>query len=141
MLLNTKYHGTREYTEDDIIFFKKGLPGFEEYKNFIFFTFLNNPTFSILHSVENLTLGFVLVSPFFVREDYEFELTKEKQKELKVENEGDVIVMNTVTLNSKMENITTNLKAPIIINIKGKLGEQIILSNEKYSLKYPVFKI
>ena len=141
MILNTKYHGSREYTEEDIIYFKKGLPGFEEYKEFIFFTFENNPTFNILHSVEDLSLGFVLVSPFSVTKDYEFELTKEKQKELKVESEEDVLVMSTVTLNSKVEKITTNLKAPIIINIKSKLGEQIILAEEKYSLKHPVFKI
>jgi len=141
MLLNTRYHGVREYTEEDVIYFKKGLPGFEECKKFILFPFENNLTFNILHSTNDLNLGFVLVSPFSVKADYEFELTDEKQKELKVENEEDILVMNTVTLNSKAEKITTNLKAPIIINIKSKLGEQIILAEEKYPLKYPVFKI
>lgn len=141
MILNTKYHGVREYTEEDVIYFKKGLPGFEEYKKFILFPLENNHTFNILHSTKDLTLGFVLVSPFSVTEDYEFELTEERQKELNVESEEDVLVMNTVTLNSKVEKITTNLKAPIIINIKSKLGEQIILADEKYPLKYPVFKI
>ena len=100
MLLNTKYHGVREYTEEDVIYFKKGLPGFEEYKKFILFPFENNLAFNILHSTNDLNLGFVLVSPFSVKADYEFELTDEKQKELKVENEEDILVMNTVTLNS-----------------------------------------
>jgi flagellar assembly factor FliW len=38
-----------------------------------------------------------------------------------------------------VEHITTNLKAPIIINIKQKLGEQIILDNDKYKIKHPLF--
>lgn len=141
MLLNTKYHGEKNYSEEDIILFKKGLPGFEDLRKFILFTFEDNDVFSILHSIEDLTLGFVLVSPFLVSKDYEFELTEEYEKELNIESPEDILILNTVTVNSDVEKITTNLKAPIIINNKSKLGEQIILSEEKYLLKYPLVKI
>jgi len=141
MLLNTKYHGEKNYSEEDIILFKKGLPGFEDLRKFILFTFEENDVFSILHSIEDLTLGFVLVSPFLVSKDYEFELTEEYEKELNIQSPDDILVLNTVTVNSDVEKITTNLKAPIIINNKSKLGEQIILSEEKYLLKYPLVKI
>ena len=141
MILNTRYHGKKEYTEEDIIFFRKGLPGFENCTKFILFTLESNDTFSILHSIEDVSLGLVLVSPFHIMKGYEFELLDDKQKELQIEDEKDIIVMNTVNINSKLEKVTTNLKAPIIINIKSKLGEQIILANEKYSLKHPIFKL
>ena len=141
MILNTNYHGTKEYTEEDIISFRKGLPGFENFTKFVLFTLEGNDLFSILHSIEDTSLGFVLVSPFNVMKDYQFELTEDKRKEIQIQSEEDIIVMNTVTINSKLEKVTTNLKAPIIINIKSKLGEQIILSDEKYSLKHPIFKL
>ena len=141
MLLNTKYHGSKDYKEEDIILFEKGLPGFEELRKFILFNFEGNDDFSILHSVEDLSLGFVLVSPFSVFKEYEFELSEEHEKELKIESAEDIVVMNTVTVNSDIEKITTNLRAPIIINNKSKLGEQIILSEEKYLLKHPLVKI
>ena len=64
MILNTKYHGTKEYTDEEIIFFQKGLPGFENRTKFILFTLDENEIFSILHSIEDPALGFVLVSPF-----------------------------------------------------------------------------
>lgn len=140
MKLNTKYHGVKEYEEDDIITFKKGIPGFEGLKKFILFPVEDNEVFSILSSIEDESIGLVVTSPFNVLKDYEFKLDEEKIKELQIENHEDVLVLNTVTLNSVIENITINLKAPIVINIKMKLGEQIILDNPKYSIKYPLFE-
>jgi flagellar assembly factor FliW len=138
MKVNTKYHGVKEYKEEDIITFRRGLPGFEELKHFILFKLEENELFSILHSVENENTGLVVVSPFDVLKDYQLELSEEVIKELKIENEQEVLVVNTVTLSSKVENITVNLKAPVIINIKARLGEQIILDKDEYKIKHPL---
>lgn len=140
MKLNTKYHGVKEYEEKDILSFKKGLPGFEGLNKFIIFPVEDNEIFSILHSLEDDSIGLVVVSPFYVIKDYEFKLEDEKIDELKIESPEDVLVLNTVTLNSAIEKITVNLKAPIIINIKNKLGEQIILDNPNYSIRHSLFE-
>lgn len=140
MKLITKYHGAIEYNEEDIITFKKGLPGFEDLKKFIVVPFEDNDVFSILISIEDIEVGIPVVSPFHVDETYEFKLSDEKINELSVNSPEDILVLNTVTLNSNVKNITINMKAPIIINIKGKIGEQIILDNEKYRIKEPLFK-
>lgn len=140
MKLNTKYHGVKEYEEKDIVEFKKGLPGFEKLKKFILFPVEENEVFSILHSVEDEDIGIVVVSPFLFIKDYEFDLKEEKAKELELESHEDVFILNTVTLSSKIEDITINLKAPIVINIKRRLGEQIILDNPNYDIKYPLFR-
>jgi flagellar assembly factor FliW len=138
--INTKYHGEIEYEEKDIMIFKKGIPGFEGLKKFILFPVEGNEVFSILHSIEDESIGLVVTSPFSIVEDYEFKLGEEKTKELQIESYENVVVLNTVTLSSKVENMTMNLKAPIVINIKMKLGEQIILDNPKYSIRYPLSK-
>ncbi|MFL0246793.1 flagellar assembly protein FliW [Candidatus Clostridium stratigraminis] len=140
MKLNTKYHGIKEYKEDDVINFNKGIPGFEGLKKFILFSAEENEMFNILHSIEDDKIGLILTSPFTQFKDYEFELTDEKLKELGITSNEDVLVLNTVTLSSKLENITINLKAPFIININAKLGEQIILNNESYFIRQPLFK-
>lgn len=140
MELNTKYHGVRNYKEEDCIFFKKGLPGFEEYKSFIIFPVEGNEIFQILHSVENEELGLVLVSPFQVIDEYEFELKDSVLEELKIQNKEDIMVWTTVTLHSNIKQITTNLRAPIVINGKERVGEQIILEKEEYLVKSPLFK-
>ncbi|MBU3098603.1 MULTISPECIES: flagellar assembly protein FliW [Clostridium] len=140
MELITKYHGVREYEAEDVIMFKKGLPGFENLKKFIILPIEKNEVFSILHSIENMNVGLVLISPFDIIKDYEFKIPDNYILELQIMKPEEVLVLTTVTLNSNIKNMTTNLKAPIIINIKEKLGEQLILDNDKYKIKEPLFK-
>ncbi|MBZ9624585.1 flagellar assembly protein FliW [Clostridium sp. FP2] len=140
MELVTKYHGVRGYSDEDVIVFKKGLPGFKELKNFIIFPLESNEVFSILHSIEDTEVGLVLVSPFTVLEDYEFKIPDTYINELQILRPEEALVLTTVTLSSNTQNMTTNLKAPIIINIKERLGAQLILDNDKYKIKESLFK-
>lgn len=138
MEIKTKYHGVRTYKEEDVISFKKGLPGFETLNKYILFPVQENEFFSILHSLEDTSVGLVVVSPFDLISDYEINLEDNIVENLKIEKEGDVVLVNTVTLNSNLEKTTVNLKAPIIINISKGLGEQIIVDDAKYSIKHPL---
>jgi flagellar assembly factor FliW len=140
MELVTKHHGVRTYSDEDVIVFKKGLPGFKELKNFIIFPLESNETFSVLHSMEDIEVGLVLVSPFTIAPDYEFKIPDTYIKQLEIGSTEEVLVLTTVTLSSNTQNITTNLKAPIIINIKERLGEQLILDNDKYKIREPLVK-
>lgn len=140
MIVKTKYHGTRQYEQEDIITFKNGLPGFENLTKFIIFPAPENEVFSILHSTQDAAIGLIVVSPFSVCDNYEFDLKEPVQERLNIKNMDQVNIYNTVTLNSKVEDITTNLKAPIIININDKIGEQIILEDEKYQIRHPLFE-
>lgn len=138
MKLETSHHGIREYDEADVITFKKGLPGFEGLRKFILFPVEENEVFNILHSIEDPDIGLVTISPFTVDNEYEIELKDGLLKRLNIKNPEDVLLQTTVTLNSRLENITVNMKAPIVINISSKSGEQIILDNEKYLIKHPL---
>ncbi|WP_291580720.1 flagellar assembly protein FliW [Clostridium sp. UBA6640] len=139
MELNSKHHGVINYSEEDIIFFKNGLPGFEDLKKFIIFPLKDNDSFSVIHSIEE-DLGIILISPFMVKENYEFKLKENIVEELKIKEPNEVMIYTTVTLNSNIEKITANLKAPIVINRFSKLGKQIIIDNESYKIKEPIFK-
>jgi len=139
MELNSKHHGIINYSEEDILFFKNGLPGFEDLRKFVVFPLKDNDSFSVIHSIEE-DLGIILISPFMVKENYEFKLKENIVEELKIKEPNEVMVYTTVTLNSNIEKITTNLKAPIVINRFSKLGKQIIIDNESYKIKEPIFK-
>ncbi|WP_434304837.1 flagellar assembly protein FliW [Clostridium botulinum] len=140
MNLNTKYHGCIEYEEKDVIYFEKGIPGFEELKKFIIFPVEDNDVFSVFHSIEKDDMGIIVTSTFSIEKDYEIQLEEEQIKNLKLQDEKDTLVLNTVTLSSDMNKITANLRAPIVINIKEKIGEQIIINSDKYKVKHPLFK-
>jgi flagellar assembly factor FliW len=136
--INTKFHGIKDYKEEDIISFAKGVPGFESLKQFILFPLEENNIFSVLHSIEDENVGLVVVSPFEVKKDYEIKLNDNLIERLRIKDATEVSLMNVVTVNSKVEEITVNLKAPIVINIKAGLGEQIILDRENYKIKHPL---
>jgi flagellar assembly factor FliW len=140
MNIETKFHGVKEYLEEDIITFHKGIPGFEGLSKFILFSVAENDFFSVLHSIEDEAVGLVVVSPFNVISKYEVNLEESLVSNLNIKEESDVLIVNAVTLSGKVEKITINLKAPIVINIKAKLGEQIILENENYKIKHPLIQ-
>lgn len=140
MKLNTKYHGVIEYNEDEVITFEDGLLGFESLKKYIIFSLKDNEEFKVIHSVEDPTIGLVIMSPFLVKEDYELKLSKEDVFKLGINNEEEVALYTTVTLNSDIKKITTNLRAPIVLNVCNNNAKQIILENDNYSIKELIIK-
>lgn len=138
MNLETLNYGTISYNEENIVVFEKPLLGFNNLKKFVLVEIEQNSMFNLLQSIEEKAVGFIVLSPFSVRQDYEIELDEATIKELEIESHEEVAIMTTVTLNEVAEKTTTNLKAPIIINIKNKKGKQIILNNDKYKIKEPL---
>lgn len=120
--------------------FNKGLLGLEQYNDFNLKDIEENEFFKLLESKDDSNLSLALLSPFEVEEDYTFELNEQTIDDLKIESESDILVFTTVTINSDMRKTTTNLRAPIIINTKNSLAEQIILNDEKYQIKHPIIK-
>jgi Uncharacterized protein conserved in bacteria len=140
MELVTKYHGTFSYRQEDIIIFSNGLMGLEELKKFILVEIEENPLFKILHSIEDSEVGLVVVSPFDIKEDYEIDINDDILQTLSIEKAEDVTLYNTVTLNSDIDKITVNLKAPIVINKERNIGEQVIIDKEEYKIKHPLME-
>ena len=140
MILESKIHGTKKYEEKDIIIFNKSIPGFVDLKKFILFDLKDNDVFKVLHSLEDNSIGFIVINPFDFFKEYEFKLNDEIKENIKIEDTNEVMVLNTITINSEIKKITTNLRAPIIININKSLGEQIVLESEKYKIKEPLVK-
>lgn len=140
MKLNSLYHGEISYREEDIILFPFGIPGFESLRKFIISPIEGNDEFFILQSLEDNEIGLIVTNPFIFLKEYEVNLPEHIITNLNIKSPEEVIIYTTVSLNSNIENITSNFKAPIIINNKEKLGEQYIKDGGDYSLKHPLFK-
>lgn len=141
MKLHASNFGEIEIDEEDILTFPEGIPGFEECKKFIV---INNPDeenpFDWLQSVENEDLAFVIMNPFFVFPDYDITIPESAIEKLKIKDETDVFVYTIVVVPENLEDMTTNLSGPIIINGREKLGKQVILEDNRYTTKHYIFK-
>ncbi|ETI89131.1 MAG: flagellar assembly factor FliW [Clostridium butyricum] len=134
----SKVHGEIEYEEKEVITFNKGIPGFNELKKFILLDLQEYEPFKLLQSLENDEIALIVTSPYEFFKDYEIKLNDETISNLKIDSPEQVMILTTVTLNSDVKKITTNLQGPIIINTSNNLGEQIILDNSKYEVKSPL---
>jgi Uncharacterized protein conserved in bacteria len=134
----SKIHGEIEYAQKDIITFNKGLFGLNDLKTFILLDLEEYEPFKLLQSLEDDEIAMIVTSPYEFFNEYEFEVNEDTVNNLQIDSPEQVNVITTVTLNSDVKNITTNLQGPIVINTSNNLGEQIILDNPKYKVKNPL---
>ena len=134
----SKVHGEIQYEENNIITFNKGIPGFNELKKFILLDLKEYEPFKLLQSLENDEISLIVTSPYEFFKEYEIKLSEETIKNLKIDSSEQVMILTTVTLNSDVKKITTNLQGPIVINTSNNFGEQIVLDNSKYKVKSPL---
>lgn len=139
MKIATRFLGEIEIVKQDILTFEQGLLGLEDYKKFVLLPIDANLPLILLQSVDQKEIGFVIAYPFAFKKDYSFDISDEDREQLQIEKEEEVLTYTIVTMKETLEDSTTNLLAPIIINIEKKLGKQIVLQdNKSYPLRYPM---
>jgi flagellar assembly factor FliW len=139
MNIKTKYHGEILLEEKDVWHFHKGIPGFENEKEFVILPLPGNEVFSIMQSVVTQELAFVMVDPFIFFQNYNFNLDESTMQQLVIEEEKDVIVSIIMTVKNPFEKSTANLQAPLIFNNKNKIAKQLILNNPDYKTRHPIY--
>ncbi|MFS1517155.1 flagellar assembly protein FliW [Bacillus sp. SCS-151] len=139
MEINTKYHGTVNINNDDMITFANGIPGFLDEKEFVIIPFSQGTPFQILQSVCSKDVAFTLIEPFSYFQDYTFELDSRTLDQLNIILEENVAIYNIITVHEPFTNTTVNLQAPIVINAEKRVGKQVILTNTSYHTKHNLF--
>lgn len=139
MKLNTKYFGEIEFQEKDIVNFHRGLYGFDEVHKYVIID--NQDTggiFKWLQSVDRPDLAFVIINPFFIVPDYEFDIPDGIVERLEINKPEDIAVFTIVVVPEDIKKMTTNLKAPVVINLRNNKAAQIVIEDDRYSLKHPM---
>jgi len=128
-------------TECNTVFtFTSGLPGLpEELKEFKFLTLQENSPYYLLQSVDDEQICLILLNPFSVFPEYEFNLPEEEKEKLKLENVQHVAVFCVVNASQGLKNATINLLAPVVVNTNTGLAKQVVLNDKRYSIRHPLF--
>lgn len=140
MQLQTKYLGKVHIDPSTEIYFSAGLPGFEEEKTFVLLdmSHVDSVIFQTLQSTTTPSLAFIVVSPYMLTKEFEFELDDGTVEGLQIENKEDVLVCTIITVHNPFNQSTLNLKAPILINTQKRIGKQYIISTDTYATKTPL---
>jgi len=117
-----------------------GLFGFEQHKKFQLIWDPAEAPFEWLLSVDDPSLGFLVISPFIVVPSYQPDIDPQDAEFLQIGNSDDALVLSTVTLQSNGV-ATLNLKGPIVFNCHTLIGKQVVPRNAaEFSTRYPLAK-
>ncbi len=136
--VKTTRFGEIEVPESDVIQLPLGLIGFPELKKYVLLDHDKESPFKWFQSLEDGAIAFVLIDPLLFKPDYVAEVTDGELGELEVAAEEDLVISVIVTVPSNPQNMTANLKAPLIFNLKNRRGKQVILNTSQYNTRHNI---
>lgn len=143
MLVKTRYFGEVELEEEKILTFDRGIIGFEKLHRFtLIYNNENGSDTSItwLQSIEEPSMALPVINPASILNDYNPEVEDELLTPLGDLGPDNTCIFVTLTVPSDISKMTTNLKAPIIINADTKKGCQVIAEND-YPVKFNIYDV
>ncbi len=144
MKVSTRYFGEVDLDESKVITFAGGLFGFEEYTRFALLfnsEAEERPAISWLQCIDEQSLALPVMIPTIVMPDYNPVVEDGVLEELGDWNEENISVLVTVTVPKDLKLMTTNMKAPIIINTDNMKGVQVVVENTDYQIRYKIYDI
>lgn len=124
--------------ERNALTFEAGLYGLEDIKRYeLLGSGQPGSPFMWLHALGQ-ELYFAVIDPWLVMPDYSFDLSAENMLRLGATNPDQFVVLSIVAIPERVEDMTANLKSPVIINTKTRRGMQLILDDEKYSVRHRI---
>ena len=141
MKILTKIFGEIEINEEKVLNFSEGIIGFPELNRFMLIHDVESEkkTISWLQSLDEPAFAMPVVDPLAVDSEYNPIVEDELLKPLGEVTEEDIIVLVTMTVPADVKKATVNLKAPIVVNSKNLKACQIILDDDRYLVKHPVY--
>jgi len=121
------------------ITFPAGLPGFPHAHRFQLTPWGETSTpFSLMSSMDDSDVGFVVVEPWVFYPDYEFDLDTATSQRLAISEPNDSLVLCVVTLGEQPEDATVNMLGPIVINRFTREACQAVLDPSLFNVRAPL---
>jgi flagellar assembly factor FliW len=137
--IDSKAFGRVAVSEDQIITFPSGLPGFPNFRRYALLPeHLQSPFFG-LQSLDNPSLAFVVTDPAALVPDYRPKNGVNDLRELQAASLEDLQILVTLTIPlGRPGETTANLMSPLMINPVQGLGKQVVIDKPQYSHQHRV---
>ena len=139
MRIQTSRFGLIELTQNDLIEFPEGILGFGQLRKFVLLDDPNDEIFAWLQSCEEPGIAFPVLEPELFAEGYNPVLAKSDLSALRLGPNNDHRMFCIVTIPKDPTQMTANLKAPVVINIKERVARQCVLQDNSLAIREPIF--
>lgn len=138
--VDTARFGEIDVEEDKIVHFEQGIPAFEDEHEFLVIPYDAESPYYFMQSLTTPDLAFLLTVPFVFFPDYEFELGDDVLKHLGIKQQEEILIYALLTIpGGKVENMTANLMAPVVINTTNMQARQVVLDRSGYTTRHRLF--
>jgi flagellar assembly factor FliW len=127
--------GEITYAQADVIAFPWGLPGFPEMHRWLILSLDSQPAYLWLQSLDDPKLALPAADPWMVFEKYDPKLPSYAFAALEIADPEDFTLLCVVVVSPGAEEMTMNLMAPIMVNLKSRRARQVVLDGSRYSVK------
>ena len=130
--------GEMSYAASDVIEFPWGIPGFPNLHRWLLLSVEENPNFVWMQSLDDLKVAVPTADPYWIFDKYEPKLPSYAFVALEIKNPEDFTMLCVVVVTANAEEMTMNLMAPIVVNLRTRKARQVMLENSAYSVKEAV---
>lgn len=143
MIFKTRSFGYVEIDDAEIISFPEGIYAFESIKEFTILKQNDDEDSPImfLQSIQDENLSFVILNPKIIVPDYQANVPESILKKLEVCDVDDLCFFVIAIVPKNINDMTVNLKSPIVINSAKNIAMQVILENSDYPIRQRVFEL
>jgi len=139
MLVNTSRFGPVEVDETRVLDFPKGLLGFPTYHAYVLLQPAEDSYFYWMQSLDAADLAFVVTDPSLFVSSYRVPLRPEQLLEMGIASLDDAQVF--VIVNKRGSLLTGNLQGPLVIHVSQRRGEQLVLSDRRFTTRVPLIEL
>ena len=143
MLIQTTRFGAVTVDPNHIMTFPQGLVGYPDH---VRFALLKGDTasgeqspFYWLQATEDPELAFLVADPALFFKDYHVSIREETQQDLNLADAKDGQLL--VICNRAGEWLTGNLLGPLVINTRTRIGQQVVLTEKKWTCRQPLVRV
>lgn len=139
MILQTTRFGQIEVDDQRIITFPKGILGFADFKDYVLIEPGQDTYFFWLQSVQTPDLAFVVTDPSLFVAGYQVPIKPDQMEEMNLGGIEDAQVF--VIVNKRGTLLTGNLQGPLVINTRERIGQQLVLSDRRFTTRVPLVEL
>lgn len=140
MKVSSVRFGDLEVSTEDTLIFNEGILGFENLTRFFIVDPGDDTLVMWLQSLEDGAIAFPIIEPQVFRPEYAVDLLPFELRGLELENMTNAKIYTILTIPQDVTEMSANLKAPIIINRSKNIARQIVLQDNKLSVRHKMYK-
>lgn len=136
--VTTTRFGELTVPEEDVFSLKWGLPGFGFLRDFVVLAIEEQKPYVWLQSLERPEIALPMIDPWALFDDYDPRLPAVAAAVLEIERPDDFCLMCVCVVGPDAKELTVNLLAPIVFNLRTRVARQIMLEDCDYSVRTPI---